>query len=119
MSARFLSLFGCSILALVTASIPGWTGDGKDEKTESQRGETIKEVYKKHFLIGMAGDLPGDYSEEEQRLAREHFGIVTPENCMKPGPVHPSEDIWKFEKPDAFVKWCADKNLAIHGHTLV
>ena len=38
---------------------------------------------------------------------------------MKPGPVHPGEDTWRFERPDALVKWCAENKLAVHGHTLV
>jgi GH35 family endo-1,4-beta-xylanase/enterochelin esterase-like enzyme len=85
----------------------------------NQNGPTIKDVYKKHFLIGMAGDLPGNYSKEELALVTGNFNIVTPENCMKPGPVHPSEDTWRFERPDALVKWCADNGIAIHGHALV
>jgi len=84
-----------------------------------QHGPTIKDAYKNHFLIGMAGDLPGYYSDQEMGLVKENFSIVTPENCMKPGPVHPSENTWRFERPDALAAWCADNNLAIHGHTLV
>jgi GH35 family endo-1,4-beta-xylanase len=38
---------------------------------------------------------------------------------MKPGPVHPAEDTWRFERPDALVQWCADNKIAVHGHTLV
>ena len=38
---------------------------------------------------------------------------------MKPAPVHPSEDTWRFERTDALVKWCVDNNIAVHGHTLV
>ena len=38
---------------------------------------------------------------------------------MKPALVHPSEDTWRFERTDALVQWCADNNLAVHGHTLV
>lgn len=87
--------------------------------SRDQHGPTIKEAYKDHFLIGMAGDLPGYYSDQEMGLVKEHFSIVTPENCMKPGPVHPSENTWRFQRPDALVQWCADNNLAIHGHTLV
>ena len=83
------------------------------------REPAIKDVYKKHFLIGMAGDLPGNYVAEELGLVKGNFGVVTPENCMKPGPVHPSEDTWRFERPDALVKWCVDNSIAIHGHTLV
>jgi GH35 family endo-1,4-beta-xylanase len=85
----------------------------------AQTDRTIKDVYQKHFLIGMAGDIPGNYSDEELALVRGHFGVVTPENCMKPGPVHPAEDTWRFERPDALVKWCAENRLAVHGHTLV
>jgi GH35 family endo-1,4-beta-xylanase/enterochelin esterase-like enzyme len=85
----------------------------------NQHGPAIKDVYKKHFLIGMAGDLPGNYSQEELGLVTGHFNIVTPENCMKPGRVHPAEDTWRFERPDALVKWCADNKIAVHGHTLV
>jgi len=84
-----------------------------------QHGPTIKEACKNHFLIGMAGDLPGGYSGQEMDLVKENFSIVTPENCMKPAPVHPNEDTWRFERPDALVKWCADNSLAVHGHTLV
>ena len=84
-----------------------------------QHGPTIKDTYKKHFLIGMAGDLPGNYSDQELGLVKETFNIVTPENCMKPALVHPSENTWRFDRPDALVKWCRDNNIAIHGHTLV
>jgi GH35 family endo-1,4-beta-xylanase len=87
--------------------------------TVDQHGPTIKDTYRSHFLIGMAGDLPGNYSDLERSIVAENFNIVTPENCMKPAPVHPSEDTWRFERPDALVKWCADNKIAVHGHTLV
>ena len=92
---------------------------GSEPPAVDRHGPTIKEAYKDHFLIGMAGDLPGWYSDEELGLVREHFNIVTPENCMKPGPIHPSENTWRFERPDALVQWCTDNGFAIHGHTLV
>jgi GH35 family endo-1,4-beta-xylanase len=84
-----------------------------------QHGPTIKQTYGKYFLIGMAGDIPGGYSEAEQSLIKENFSVVTPENCMKPGPVHPEEETWAFERPDALVKFCAENNIVVHGHTLV
>jgi GH35 family endo-1,4-beta-xylanase len=85
----------------------------------NQHGPTIKDTYRNHFLIGTAGDLPGNYSDIEKGLVKQNFDILTPENCMKPGPVHPGETTWNFERTDALVKWCADNNIAIHGHTLV
>jgi GH35 family endo-1,4-beta-xylanase len=82
-------------------------------------GPVIKDVYQKHFLIGTAGDFPGNYSDAERALARAHFNVLTPENCMKPALVHPQEDSWRFERTDALVKFCEDSGLAVHGHTLV
>ncbi len=87
--------------------------------TTAMGQDTIKEVHKEHFLIGAAGDLPGNYTAEELDLVRAEFNALTPENCMKPGPIHPATDTWRFERPDALVKWCQENQLAVHGHTLV
>jgi GH35 family endo-1,4-beta-xylanase len=120
MSERILALVGCAVLVCLTVSAPGQSGDAKKDKTVANKeGPTIKDVYKKHFLIGMAGDIPGNYSDEELALVKGHFNVVTPENCFKPGPIHPREDTWNFERPDALVKWCVANRIAIHGHTLV
>jgi GH35 family endo-1,4-beta-xylanase len=67
----------------------------------------------------MAGDVPANYSDVELNLIKENFTFVTPENCMKPASVHPEEDTWRFERPDALVKWCEENHIAVHGHTLV
>jgi GH35 family endo-1,4-beta-xylanase len=84
-----------------------------------QNGPIIKDVYRKHFLIGTAGDFPGNYSDAERTLAGTHFNVLTPENCMKPALVHPQEDAWRFERTDALVKFAEENGLAVHGHTLV
>jgi GH35 family endo-1,4-beta-xylanase/enterochelin esterase-like enzyme len=84
-----------------------------------QSGPVLKDVYKGVFAIGAAGDLPGRYSDQELALVRGHFDTLTPENCMKPALVHPGEDTWRFERPDALIKWCEDNAIAVHGHTLV
>jgi GH35 family endo-1,4-beta-xylanase/enterochelin esterase-like enzyme len=79
----------------------------------------IKAAFHDAFRIGMAGDVPAGYSEEELLLAANHFSAVTPENCMKPEPIHPQEDHWRFERADALVQWAESNKLSIHGHTLV
>src|SRR5690242_2081107 len=89
--AVVLSLAGS--VAAAQSSAPA-TGPAID-----QHGPTIKDAYAKSFLIGMAGDLPGNYSQAELALVKENFNVVTPENCMKPAPVHPAEDTWHFERP--------------------
>lgn len=109
-------LVGCAVLAVPAVPALGQQpGDGKKDDP----GPTLKDAYKSHFLIGMAGDIPGNYSAEELDLVKGHFDVVTPENCMKPGPVHPAEDRWNFDRPDALVKWCGENKLAVFGHTLV
>lgn len=81
--------------------------------------QVIKDAFKNSFLIGMAGDVPARYSAEELQLAAEHFGAVTPENCMKPERIHPGEDRWLFEPADALVQWAEQNEMTAHGHTLV
>ncbi len=86
---------------------------------EVQVDHVIKDVFQESYRIGMAGDLPARYSEAELLAAVKHFNAVTPENCMKPERVHPGEQQWQFERPDALVEWAEQNRLSIHGHTLV
>ena len=87
--------------------------------TEQPPAKILKDVCKELFLFGMAGDVPGNCAEQELALAKDQFNVVTPENCMKPGLIHPREATWQFERPDAFMKWCEDNHMLVHGHTLV
>ena len=80
---------------------------------------TIKDAFKEAFVIGMAGDLPNRYSEEELKIAAEHFIAITPENCMKPERIHPEEMRWSFEQPDSLMSWAKEHGMSAHGHTLV
>jgi len=121
-----------AILLVIAASICAARSGGIAAQTAERSAEvdrigstdhpvpSLKDVFRDHFLIGMAGDLPGNYSERELTLIREQFNAATPENCMKPALVHPSENQWRFERTDAFVNWCVDNKItAIHGHTLL
>ena len=42
------------------------------------------------------GRSPGGYSEAELANIKANYNVVTPENCMKPQPTHPSEDTYNF-----------------------
>jgi GH35 family endo-1,4-beta-xylanase/enterochelin esterase-like enzyme len=79
----------------------------------------LKDAFQDSFRIGMAGDVPANYSEPELKAASEHFNAVTPENCMKPERIHPEEERWQFEQADALVDWAMRNSMSIHGHTLV
>ncbi len=79
----------------------------------------LKVAFSDAFKIGMAGDLPNRYSDEELKLASDHFNAITPENCMKPERVHPGATNWQFEPTDALVAWAEKHQMTVHGHTLV
>ena len=76
--------------------------------------KTLKEAYAGKFLIGCANDL-SSITDAEAEYIKMQYDIVTPENCMKPQPIHPSEDKYNF----AMVDWCQKNGLKVWGHTLV
>ena len=81
----------------------------------------MKDAYKNVFLIGTALDFrrPDEFTAAELELITSQFNAITPENSMKPGPVHPQEDTWNWTPPDALVSFCAEKGIKTFGHTLV
>lgn len=78
----------------------------------------LKDVFKNDFLLGAAGDLRR-YSEAELANIEANYNVITPENCMKPGPIHPSEDQYRWTTADALVQWCQDNDIKVWGHTLL
>jgi endo-1,4-beta-xylanase len=88
------------------------------EKNNSVPLKTLKQAYKGKFLIGCADDLRAN-SEAYQTSIRTQYDIVTPENCMKPQLIHPTEDTYDFVTSDAMVYWCEKNGLKVWGHTLV
>ncbi|MBN2685772.1 MAG: endo-1,4-beta-xylanase [Pontiellaceae bacterium] len=109
-------MIACALLATTTAF--GQEEEKKDEKKPIEV-KSLKEAYKGSFLIGTAQDFPRGFSEAELANAIFHYDIVTPENCMKPQPTHPSEDTYNFSTPDALVEWATENGLKVWGHTLL
>jgi endo-1,4-beta-xylanase len=87
------------------------------DNTKTAPQKTLKEAYAGKFLIGTANDL-SSISEAESANIKMQYDIVTPENCMKPQPIHPSEDKYNFVTTDAMVNWCEKNGLKVWGHTL-
>ena len=56
-----------------------------------------------------------DYAEV---LARE-FSVLTPENSMKFGPIHPEPSEYDFTQPDALVAFAEEHDMKVRGHALV
>ena len=80
--------------------------------------KTLKEAYAGKFLIGTSNDMR-NLSEEEYNNVKTQYDINTPENCMKPQPIHPSPNRYNYETPDAMVEWAEQNGLKTWGHTLV
>lgn len=108
------------LISIVIGSV--WAGEAPRPSLASAQ-QTNQEVslacaFADAFVIGAA--IPGaEINPEERKLLVTHFGAVTPENCMKPSRIHPSEDHFDFEKADALVAMAQTNNLTINGHTLL
>ena len=101
-----------NLLLIVAIAVSAY---GQDNKTVPQK--TLKEAYAGKFLIGAANDLTS-ISEAESANINMQYDIITPENCMKPQPIHPTEDTYNFATSDAMVEWCQKNGLKVWGHTL-
>ena len=82
---------------------------------------SLKDACRGAFLIGTALDfrMPDEFSAAELDLIRAQFNVITPENSMKPGPVHPQENSWNWERPETLVKFCQENGIKTIGHCLV
>ncbi|MBN2174700.1 MAG: endo-1,4-beta-xylanase [Bacteroidales bacterium] len=88
------------------------------ENTDTTSRVTLKEAYAGKFLIGAASDLKG-LSEAELTSVKVQYDILTPENCMKPQPLHPWENKYNYETADTLVDWCRQNGVMVWGHTLI
>lgn len=113
-----LTTFACIIFS-VFSTVQASPLDAASPPSAAASGSmSLKDAFAGKFLIGCAGDVPGRYSEAELANIRMHYNIITPENSMKPQPTHPSEETYNFATPDALVKWAAENNIKVWGHTL-
>lgn len=101
----------CFLMVSLTVAAYG------QDNTKTTPQKTLKEAYAKKFLIGTASDLRG-LSATELASVKTQYDIVTPENCMKPQPIHPSEGKYNFAVPDSMVDWCQKNGVKVWGHTL-
>jgi len=84
----------------------------------SGAGATLREAAAGRIEIGAA--IPGaEMPPAELQLVADQFTNVTPENCMKPAVVQPSEGKFDFAAADKLVDFALANNLKVNGHTLV
>lgn len=50
---------------------------------------------------------------------RQEFNMLTTENALKFGPVHPQPDIYYFDDADRIISFAESNGMKVRGHTLV
>lgn len=84
---------------------------------------SLKDVLAGEFHIGGA-IAPWQVAEPMHAgLIRKHLSSLTPENAMKPGPIHPTlgeaDSNYSFSDTDAIANFARANGLTMRGHTLV
>jgi endo-1,4-beta-xylanase len=88
----------------------------KQSNTSSEKG--LKDYYKNYFPIGVAVNMSSLRGADSALILRE-FNSITPENDMKIGLIHPSENQYNWRNADAIVAFAQRHNLRVRGHNLV
>jgi len=87
----------------------------------AQSTPSLKDTYKKSFLIGAAVN-ERQFSEQDARgaaIVKTQFNTITPENVLKWEAVHPQPDKYNFAPADQYVAFGEKNHMFIVGHTLI
>ncbi len=82
---------------------------------------SLKAAFKKDFLIGTAinvGQIEGRDTAAD-RLIKQQFNAVTPENVMKAQIIQPGWDTYNFSAADKLVAFAKKNNIKINAHNLI
>ncbi|OCX53008.1 1,4-beta-xylanase [Mucilaginibacter sp. PPCGB 2223] len=85
--------------------------------SDSGIGKGLKDYYKAYFPIGVAVSTASLHGVDSALIVKE-FNSVTPENDMKMGPLHPSEDVYNWKNADDIVNFAVAHHIKIRGHNL-
>ena len=77
-----------------------------------------KDTYKDYFTVGVALNFRNIASSEQMAMVKKNFNSVTAENAMKPGEIHPKEDVWNWAGADSIANWCRRNGVKMRGHCL-
>ena len=96
-----------------------WEEDDNGSPGPRHDGRSLKAAVGDRFKLGVGVSHFVVRQAEDAALIRQHFQILTPENCMKPQAVQPAEGAWNFEAADRFVDFARSNQLEVVGHCLV
>lgn len=82
---------------------------------------SLKEIFKNDFLIGTAINTSQieEKDPEADRLIKQQFNAVTPENVMKAEVIHPGWDTYNFDLADQLVAYAQKNNIKVNAHNLI
>jgi len=116
MSAELTRKLFFSVLALSLILANGCsTSYRATSATQTDKG--LKDYYKNYFPIGVAVSIADLYGPDSALIVKE-FNSVTPENDMKMGPIHPSENTYNWKNADTIVNFAVAHHIKIRGHNL-
>lgn len=78
----------------------------------------LKDYYRDYFPIGVAVSPQALKRKDESALILQQFNSLTPENAMKMGPVHPTENEYYWKDADSIVAFALRNGLRVRGHCL-
>ena len=85
---------------------------------QSSNVKGLKDHYKKYFPVGVAVSPQSLKNKDQVNLIISQFNSITPENAMKMGPIHPSEDRYNWRDADSIVAFAQTHKLKVRGHNL-
>ena len=78
----------------------------------------LKDYYQSYFPIGVAVSPQALKRADESQLILHQFNSLTPENAMKMGPIHPTENEYYWKDADSIVAFANEHHIKIRGHNL-
>jgi endo-1,4-beta-xylanase len=116
MIKRFSIMQTASTVLLIAALISIQTVKAQNTATPS-----LKEIFKNDFFIGTA--INAQQIEEKDlaadKLIKQQFNAVTPENIMKAEVIEPAWNKFNFDLADKLVDYAQKNNLKVNAHNLI
>ena len=106
----------CLALTLSAGAVSTMAQSWQTARPEEPTG--YKDTYKDYFTVGVALNWRNVGSAEQMAIVKKNFNSVTAENAMKPGPIHPQEDVWNWGGADSIANWCRQNGVKMRGHCL-
>jgi len=114
---KWIMLGAASTLVIAACSPKHVTKTPDEFAKTADPNKGLKDYYKNYFKIGCAVGMGSLHSADTNIIIRE-FNSVTPENDMKMGPIHPSENVYNWKNADEIVAFAQRHNIGVRGHNL-